>query len=46
MEMPVGGNKDVNTLTDMVQHLTKNVREIRDKSIRINPEKDTNTLKH
>ncbi len=39
------GNKDVNILTNMVRHLTKNVRDIRDKSIKINPEKDTNDLK-
>lgn len=46
MEQPpqATGNKDANILTDMVRHLTKSVRDIRDKSIKANPEKDTNAL--
>jgi hypothetical protein len=39
------GDKNVNILTDMVQQLTKKVRDLRDRSININTEKDTKALK-
>lgn len=40
-----GGDANANKLTNMVQNLTKTVKEIRDKSIKLNPKKDTESVK-